>query len=111
MMTASDIKEEGRNFAGQLNKPSTTYQTDLDRIKRLFNETKDISRRLAAQDSQKDPEQHQLKESLKYIEGQLGKVRDTNVYLSRRFEQAQEEVEKCHDQIARQANHNHLLEI
>ena len=34
---------------------------------------------------------------------QVSRMRDTNLLLSRRFDAAQDEVDRCHDQIARQA--------
>lgn len=49
--------------------------------------------------------------SMKYMENQLGRAKESNVHLAKKYEEYQEEVEKCHDQIARQANLNHTLQI
>ena len=51
-------------------------------------------------------ENKELKDSLRYIEIQLAKSRD-GCQLCRKYEDAQEEISKCHEQISRQTNINH----
>jgi hypothetical protein len=52
-------------------------------------------------------ENKELKDSLRYIEIQLAKSRDGYGQLCRKYEDAQEEIGKCHEQISRQTNINH----
>ena len=52
-------------------------------------------------------ENRELKDSLKYVELQLAKTRDNFAKLSTKYEEASEEIQKCHEQINRQANINH----
>lgn len=52
-------------------------------------------------------ENKELKDSLRYVEIQLAKSRDTYQQLCRKYEDAQDEIAKCHEQIARQTNINH----
>ncbi len=52
-------------------------------------------------------ENKELKDSLRYIEIQLAKSRDSYQQLCRKYEDATEEIQKCHEQIARQTNINH----
>lgn len=54
-------------------------------------------------------ENKELKDSLRYVEIQLAKSRDSYTQLLRKYEDAQEEISKCHDQISRQTNINHAL--
>jgi hypothetical protein len=52
-------------------------------------------------------ENKELKDSLRYVEIQLAKSREGYGQLCRKYEDAQEEIGKCHEQIARQTNINH----
>lgn len=52
-------------------------------------------------------ENRELKDSLRYVEIQLAKTRENNSNISRKYEEAQEEIQKCHEQINRQTNINH----
>lgn len=52
-------------------------------------------------------ENKELKDSLRYIEIQLAKSRDAYQQVCRKYEDATEEIQKCHEQIARQTNINH----
>jgi hypothetical protein len=42
-------------------------------------------------------ENRELKDSLRYVELQLGKTRDNYATVCKRFEDQQEEVGKCHE--------------
>jgi len=46
-------------------------------------------------------ENKELKDSLRYIEIQLAKSRDAYQQVCRKYEDATEEIQKCHEQIAR----------
>ena len=52
-------------------------------------------------------ENKELKDSLRYVEIQLAKSREGYSQLCRKYEDAQEEIQKCHEQIGRQTNINH----
>ena len=52
-------------------------------------------------------ENKELKSSLRYVEIQLAKSRDNYGQLCRKYEDSQEEIQKCHEQIGRQTNINH----
>lgn len=52
-------------------------------------------------------ENKELKNSLRYVEIQLAKCKEAKRELSEKYENAQDEIQKCHEQIARQANINH----
>lgn len=52
-------------------------------------------------------ENKELKDSLRYVELQLAKTRDNYQKVCGKLEDAQEEIQKCHEQINRQANINH----
>jgi len=54
-----------------------------------------------------DAENQELKSSLRYVEIQLAKSREANKELQKRYEEAQVEIEKSHEQVNRQANINH----
>ena len=49
-------------------------------------------------------ENQELKNSLRYVEIQLAKTKDAKRELNERYESAQEEIQKCHENIQRQAN-------
>lgn len=51
-------------------------------------------------------ENQELKNSLRYVEIQLAKTKDAKRELNERYENAQLEIEKCHENISRQANIN-----
>lgn len=46
-------------------------------------------------------ENKELKDSLRYVEIQLAKSREGYGQLCRKYEDSQEEIGKCHEQIAR----------
>jgi predicted RNase H-like nuclease (RuvC/YqgF family) len=52
-------------------------------------------------------ENRELKDSLRYVEIQLAKTKEAYTVLCRKYEDATEEVGKCHEQIGRQTNINH----
>ena len=52
-------------------------------------------------------ENKELKDSLRYVEIQLAKNRDSYQQLCHKYEDSQEEISKCHEQISRQTNINH----
>eukprot|EP00347_Sterkiella_histriomuscorum_P003761 403363051 len=52
-------------------------------------------------------ENKELKDSLRYVEIQLAKTRENYTNICRKHEEAQEEIQKCHEQINRQTNINH----
>ena len=52
-------------------------------------------------------ETKELKDSLRYVEIQLAKTKETLRKTKKKYEDSQEEVQKCHEQISRQANINH----
>ena len=52
-------------------------------------------------------ENKELKDSLRYVELQLAKTRENYSQICGKFEEATEEVQKCHEQINRQSNINH----
>lgn len=52
-------------------------------------------------------ENKELKDSLRYVEIQLAKTRDNYSGVCKKYEEAQQEIEKCHEQINRQTNINH----
>ena len=52
-------------------------------------------------------ENQELKNSLRYVEIQLAKTKDSKRDMMEKFETAQLEIEKCHESISRQANINH----
>jgi len=52
-------------------------------------------------------ENKELKDSLRYVEIQLAKTRDNYSNVCKKYEEAQQEIEKCHEQINRQTNINH----
>ena len=52
-------------------------------------------------------ETKELKDSLRYVEIQLAKTKETLRQTNKKYEDSQEEVQKCHEQISRQANINH----
>ena len=52
-------------------------------------------------------ENQELKNSLRYVEIQLAKTKDSKRDMTEKFETAQLEIEKCHESISRQANINH----
>jgi len=54
-------------------------------------------------------ENKELKDSLRYVEIKLAKTKDNLRQMTGKYENAQEEIQKCHEQIARQANINHAL--
>lgn len=54
-----------------------------------------------------DVENKELKDSLRYVEIQLAKTRENYTNVCRKHEEAQEEIQKCHEQINRQTNINH----
>ena len=51
-------------------------------------------------------ENQELKNSLRYVEIQLAKTKEAKRELNDRYENAQAEIEKCHENISRQANIN-----
>lgn len=52
-------------------------------------------------------ENRELKDSLRYVEVQLAKTKDTLRGTSKKYEECQDEVANCREQISRQANINH----
>ncbi|CDW72654.1 UNKNOWN [Stylonychia lemnae] len=116
-------------YQNQMRSTVPPSQIVQDRIQKLFNETKDIQKRVqqdqSYQKSDRQEEQYQnlkndyfssdpnmdLKDSLRFAETQINRMKDTNIQLTKRYEHAQEEIEKSHDQIARQAQHNHNLKL
>lgn len=52
-------------------------------------------------------ENQELKNSLRYVEIQLAKTKEGKRDVSEKYESAQGEIEKCHENISRQANINH----
>lgn len=52
-------------------------------------------------------ENQELKNSLRYVEIQLAKTKDAKREMTEKYEAAQAEIEKCHENISRQANINH----
>lgn len=52
-------------------------------------------------------ENKELKDSLRYVEIQLAKTKENLRQMTLKYENAQEEVQKCHEQIASQVNINH----
>ena len=52
-------------------------------------------------------ENQELKNSLRYVEIQLAKTKEAKRDMTEKFEGAQLEIEKCHENITRQANINH----
>jgi hypothetical protein len=52
-------------------------------------------------------ETKELKDSLRYVEIQLAKTKDNLRATNKKFEEAQEEVQNCHENLSRQANINH----
>lgn len=52
-------------------------------------------------------ENKELKDGLRYVEIQLAKTRDNYSQVCQKYEDAQEEIQKCHEQINRQTNINH----
>ena len=52
-------------------------------------------------------ENKELKDSLRYVEIQLANSRDGYGQLCRKYEDSQDEISKCHEQISRQTNINH----
>ena len=52
-------------------------------------------------------ENQELKNSLRYVEIQLAKTKEGKRDLNEKYENAQNEIEKCHENIQRQANINH----
>ena len=52
-------------------------------------------------------ENQELKNSLRYVEIQLAKTKEGKRDLNEKYENAQNEIEKCHESIQRQANINH----
>ncbi|CDW91022.1 UNKNOWN [Stylonychia lemnae] len=52
-------------------------------------------------------ENKELKDSLRYVEIQLAKTRENYTNVCKKYEEAQEEIQKCHEQINRQTNINH----
>ena len=49
-------------------------------------------------------ENTELKNSLRYVEIQLAKTKEGKRDVTEKYEAAQEEIEKCHEQIQRGAN-------
>ena len=54
-----------------------------------------------------ETENKELKNSLKYVEIQLAKMKQSYKDLQSKYEEAAEEVGACHEQINRQTNINH----
>jgi chromosome segregation ATPase len=54
-----------------------------------------------------EAENKELKSSVRYIEIQLAKMRQNFKDMQHKYEEAQEEVGACHEQINRQTNINH----
>ena len=52
-------------------------------------------------------ENQELKNSLRYVEIQLAKTKEGKRDVTEKYENAQAEIEKCHESITRQANINH----
>jgi len=52
-------------------------------------------------------ESRELKDSLRYVEIQLAKTKENLRQMTGKYETSREEIQKCHEQIARQANINH----
>lgn len=52
-------------------------------------------------------ENGELKNSLRYVEIQLAKSKESKRDLLEKYESAQNEIEKCHENISRGANINH----
>ena len=52
-------------------------------------------------------ENQELKNSLRYVEIQLAKTKEAKRDITEKYEGAQGEIEKCHENISRQANINH----
>ena len=52
-------------------------------------------------------ENAELKNSLRYVEIQLAKTKESKRDLTEKYEAAQAEIEKCHENISRSANINH----
>ena len=52
-------------------------------------------------------ETKELKDGLRYVEIQLAKTKDNLRVTNRKFEEAQAEIQNCHENMARQANINH----
>ena len=52
-------------------------------------------------------ENKELKNSLRYVEIQLAKTKEPKRDVTEKYEAAQLEIEKCHENITRQANINH----
>lgn len=52
-------------------------------------------------------ENKELKNSLRYVEIQLAKTKEAKRGVTDKYEAAQLEIEKCHENISRQANINH----
>ena len=52
-------------------------------------------------------ENQELKNSLRYVEIQLAKTKEGKRDVTEKYESAQAEIEKCHENISRQANINH----
>ena len=52
-------------------------------------------------------ENQELKNSLRYVEIQLAKTKEGKRDVTEKYEAAQTEIEKCHENISRQANINH----
>ena len=52
-------------------------------------------------------ENTELKNSLRYVEIQLAKTKEGKRDVTEKYEAAQEEIEKCHENLTRQANVNH----
>ena len=49
-------------------------------------------------------ENQELKNSLRYVEIQLAKTKEAKREVTEKYESAQVEIEKCHEQIQRGAN-------
>ena len=52
-------------------------------------------------------ENQELKNSLRYVEIQLAKTKEGKRDVTEKYESAQGEIEKCHENIGRSANINH----
>eukprot|EP00347_Sterkiella_histriomuscorum_P000635 403375084 len=108
-----------KNIQQKIQQDQNINQNDRNRQQQVYSdesqeyyESNDLNQNNRSEDEDPDYSQNQLqRDNSKFIETQLHRVKENNVLLSRRFEQAQEEIEKSHDQIARQAQHNHNLKL
>jgi Mg2+ and Co2+ transporter CorA len=102
LLALTDDEEEDMDIQFLDEPRASSSESEKRSVQRLLADARDIQRKVAEQQLQFKSETSNQGD----VASQLSKTRQHNLIMARRWEQCQEEVDRCHEQIAKQASQN-----